>query len=152
METTRHFTATTYVVHQGRVLLHWHKKLNCWLPPGGHIDRDELPETAAVREVKEETGLTVRLYNPDLPLDLAGDSTRQLVRPVHLLLEQINPFHQHIDLIYYASVNGPARLEPDANETTRLRWFSTADLARTDMPVNVRVCALEALRLVNSEE
>jgi 8-oxo-dGTP pyrophosphatase MutT (NUDIX family) len=151
METTRHFTATTYVVHQKRVLLHWHKKLQRWLPPGGHIDRDELPETAALREVKEETGLTVQLYNPDAPLDLAGDSTRQLVRPVHILLEQINPFHQHIDLIYYASVNGPAQLDPDANETTQLRWFTAADLAKTEMPVNVRVCALEALELVNGK-
>ncbi|MFO7537349.1 MAG: NUDIX domain-containing protein [Chloroflexota bacterium] len=151
METTRHFTATTYIVHQDRVLLHWHKKLICWLPPGGHIDRDELPETAALREVKEETGLTVRLYNPNTPLDLTGDSTRQLVRPVHLLLEQINPFHQHIDLIYYATVSGPVRLEPAANETTQLRWFSASDLTETEMPLNVRVCALEALRLVNSE-
>jgi 8-oxo-dGTP pyrophosphatase MutT (NUDIX family) len=151
METTRHFTATTYVVHQKRVLLHWHKKLQRWLPPGGHIDRDELPETAALREVKEETGLTVHLYSPDAPLDLAGDSTRQLVRPVHILLEQINPFHQHIDLIYYASVNGPVQLDPDADETTQLRWFTAADLAQTDMPVNVRVCALEALELVNGK-
>jgi hypothetical protein len=88
METTRHFTATTYVVYQEQVLLHWHKK--------------------------------------------------------------INPFHQHIDLIYYARVNGSAQLAPDAEETTQLRWFTATDLAQTDMPVNVRVCALEALRLVNS--
>lgn len=149
METTRHFTATTYVVHQERVLLHWHKKIQRWLPPGGHIDRDELPETAALREVKEETGLTVWLYNPDAPLDLMGDSTQQLVRPAHILLEQINPFHQHIDLIYYAGVNGPVRLDPAAEETTQLRWFTAADLAETDMPINVRVCALEALELMN---
>jgi 8-oxo-dGTP pyrophosphatase MutT (NUDIX family) len=151
METTRHFTATTYVVHNERVLLHWHKKLDCWLPPGGHIDRDELPETAALREVKEETGLDVRLYNPDAPLDFTGDPTQQLIRPAHILLEQINPFHQHIDLIYYASVSGPVRLVPAAEETTTLRWFTATDLAETDMPVNVRVCGLEALRLLTMD-
>ena len=35
-----------------------------WETVHGHIERDELPESAAVREVREETGLTVeRLYN-----------------------------------------------------------------------------------------
>jgi len=34
-----------------------HKKLNKWVAPGGHIDDNENPETAAFREVKEETGV-----------------------------------------------------------------------------------------------
>ena len=33
METTRHFTATVYVVHEGATLLHDHKRLDLWLPP-----------------------------------------------------------------------------------------------------------------------
>ena len=45
MEITRHFTATTVIVHKNKVLLHLHKKLGIWIPVGGHIDRDELPET-----------------------------------------------------------------------------------------------------------
>jgi len=65
MEITRHFTATTFIIHKEKVLLHLHKKLGIWLPVGGHIDRDELPEEAAIREAQEETGLIVRLYNPD---------------------------------------------------------------------------------------
>ena len=48
METTRHFVATVYVVHKGATLLHEHDRLGMWLPPGGHIDRDELPHEAAV--------------------------------------------------------------------------------------------------------
>ena len=42
METTRHFTATTYVVEGDAVALHEHERLGKWLPPGGHVDRDEL--------------------------------------------------------------------------------------------------------------
>ncbi|MCH7718966.1 MAG: NUDIX hydrolase, partial [Chloroflexi bacterium] len=33
----RHFTATAFVVHRGKTLLHWHRKLEQWIPPGGHL-------------------------------------------------------------------------------------------------------------------
>ena len=59
--TGRHFTVAVFVVWEGKVLLHRHRKLGMWLPPGGHIERDELPDDAAVREVLEETGVEVEL-------------------------------------------------------------------------------------------
>jgi 8-oxo-dGTP pyrophosphatase MutT (NUDIX family) len=39
-----------------------HKKLwpGLYNPPGGHIERDETPDEAAVRELQEETGLQVQ--------------------------------------------------------------------------------------------
>ena len=58
---TRDFTATTFIVRDGATLLLWHRKLQMWLPPGGHIDPHELPHDAAVREVREETGYEVTL-------------------------------------------------------------------------------------------
>jgi 8-oxo-dGTP pyrophosphatase MutT (NUDIX family) len=57
----RHFTVAVFVVWEGIVLLHLHRKLAMWLPPGGHVERDEIPDDAAVREVFEETGLNVEL-------------------------------------------------------------------------------------------
>ncbi|MFB6185928.1 MAG: NUDIX domain-containing protein, partial [Halobacteriaceae archaeon] len=59
MELTRHFTATTYIVHDGQTALHEHDLLEMWLPPGGHLERDELPHHGARREVTEETGLDI---------------------------------------------------------------------------------------------
>ena len=47
----RHFTVAVFVVWEGKVLLHRHRKLGMWLPPGGHIEKVELPDEAAVREV-----------------------------------------------------------------------------------------------------
>jgi len=58
----RHFTVAVFVVREGKVLLHRHRKLGMWLPPGGHIEEDELPDDAAVREVWEETGVRVELW------------------------------------------------------------------------------------------
>ena len=145
-EITRHFTATTFVVCQDKVLLHLHKKLGIWLPAGGHIDRDELPEEAARREVLEETGLNVELYQPEAPIDFGDDEAVELHRPAHLLLENINPFHQHIDFIYYARTDSFA-LSPDSGETQNLRWFQRHEISNNNLPMpgNVKALAIEAL-------
>ena len=58
---TLDYVTTTYVVHQGKVLLVFHKKLQLWLPPGGHINKEETPDDCAIREVWEETGLVIKL-------------------------------------------------------------------------------------------
>ena len=40
---TREWSVATFVVHQERVLLLYHRQLQKWLPPGGHIEPNELP-------------------------------------------------------------------------------------------------------------
>ncbi len=48
------FIINIYIIYKGKVLLIYHKKLDKWLPIGGHIELDEDPEEALFREVKEE--------------------------------------------------------------------------------------------------
>lgn len=43
------------VRHQGRTLLVYERKRECWELPGGGIDEGESPRAAAVRELREET-------------------------------------------------------------------------------------------------
>lgn len=148
MEVTRHFTATTIIVHGNKVLLHKHKKLKRWLPVGGHIDRDELPLDAARREVKEEAGLDVEFYGVEQELHEFPD-VRELVRPVRLLLEDINPYHQHIDFVFYAK-SKTADINEDAEEYESLRWFSLDELKHEEcMPEDVVFLAQEAIQLLS---
>jgi 8-oxo-dGTP pyrophosphatase MutT (NUDIX family) len=63
METTRHLTATVYLVADGATALHEHPRHGTRLPPGGHVERDELPHKAGLREVREETGLDATLVD-----------------------------------------------------------------------------------------
>jgi 8-oxo-dGTP pyrophosphatase MutT (NUDIX family) len=100
---TRDFCVTVFVVHSGRVLLHYHRKLGRWLPPGGHIEPNELPDDAAVREVWEETGVEATLLGEPPIAAEAPELPRQLRRPAGIQLEDISPGHQHIDLIYFAT-------------------------------------------------
>jgi len=125
VEVTRHFSATTYVVSNKGVLLHKHKKLNIWLPVGGHIDRDELPEDAAIREVKEETGLDVDLISPNELMSTTNG--RELIRPHHMMLHNLNPFHQHIDMVFFAQATSTNFNVPEG-ESNNLKWFTKQDL------------------------
>ena len=147
MTLTRDFTVAVFVVHQGQVLLHPHKKLNMWLPPGGHIDAPELPDEAAIREVQEEAGITVELLgdrgiqtdDPEMPL--------QLVRPEGIQLENISDDHQHIDLIYFARVIDPPRIGmPEVLEP--MAWFSEGQLSSLDLSGEVLAWATRALATV----
>ncbi len=137
---TRDFTATTFIVKNGRTLLLWHKKIGAWLPPGGHIDANELPEEAARREVREETGLEVELLGGTYALD----NVRVLHTPVCILLEDISEDHQHIDLIYFARVKeGEPRINP--REASKMRWYSSADLENREIADDIRQLGQQAI-------
>lgn len=154
METTRHFTATTYIVNGGATALHRHPELDIRLPPGGHIDRDELPHEAAVREVREETGLDPTLL-ADLA-DVASDTARAVPRPRHLMLADVNVCgdevgHQHVDHVFYATV-GSRELDPAAGEVAAgaWDWYAPADLREGDVDDDVRVLGTEAVEVSES--
>lgn len=149
METTRHFTATLYVVNDGATLLHEHEKLGLWLPPGGHIDRDELPHEAARRETREETGLDVELARDHD--DATSPTVESLPRPEHLLLEDINVSeegvgHQHIDFVYYGRADS-RRVVPDDGEQSAgaWEWITPEELDGERFDADVTVLGREAI-------
>ncbi|MGI4815827.1 MAG: NUDIX hydrolase [Janthinobacterium lividum] len=53
-----HVTASGIVRRGDSLLAIYHKTLRKWLTPGGHIDLNERPLNAAIREVVEETGMS----------------------------------------------------------------------------------------------
>jgi 8-oxo-dGTP pyrophosphatase MutT (NUDIX family) len=142
--TGRHFTVAVFVVREGKVLLHWHRKLGMWLPPGGHIEEDELPDEAAVREVLEETGLTVRLVG-ERREDVADPV--QLHRPAGVQLENIAPGHQHIDLIYFAKPDGPTSIHQEYSDD-KVGWYGPEDWGGMRVNAEVRGWCERALAAV----
>ena len=137
----RDWCATTFVVWNGALLLHHHAKLQRWLPPGGHVEPNELPDDAAVREVLEETGVAVELVG-ETAIDAPGP--RQLLRPRGVQLETIRPGHEHIDLIYYARPIEPYGGElPRGDDDPSLGWYDEAALSRLALSDEMRAwCAL----------
>jgi 8-oxo-dGTP pyrophosphatase MutT (NUDIX family) len=149
----RHFTVAVFVVHAGRVLLHYHRKLGRWLPPGGHIEANELPDEAAVREVLEETGIHAELVGGHgLPLDRQTDAQtaeepRQLVLAAGIQVERIYPGHEHIDLVYFARPGRTHPVEIDAclAERDRVGWYVPGELESLGVDAEIRAWTRRAL-------
>lgn len=139
----RHFTATAFVIDsKKRVLLLWHKRLQRWMPPGGHVDANETPEDAARRECKEETNLDVEIIG-DASEDLFTKNPsegRMLKKPIALLLEEIpaspernEPAHQHMDFLYVARpLNKDQELQLKEDEGRELKWFTAQEIESLD--------------------
>ncbi len=123
----KHFTVTTYVVEEGRVLLLFHPKFQKWLPPGGHLELNETPIEGAKREVMEETGIEIEFIRQENVWYAFGHAS-SFERPYLCLLENIpahgeKPAHQHIDLIYLARPIG-GTLQDAA------RWFEWKEVEK----------------------
>lgn len=137
---SRDFTATTFIVHEDMTLLLLHRKLGKWFPPGGHVEPNELPHIAALREVYEETGLEVELHSRG---DQLG-TVAVLPQPYCILLEDINSEHQHIDLIYFARVTKGIMTYAE-QESLAARWFSWSDLAEEQIAEDIRSLGRKAI-------
>jgi 8-oxo-dGTP pyrophosphatase MutT (NUDIX family) len=108
-----HLTSSAVVISDRGVLLHRHKRLGLWLQPGGHIDPDEEPEDAAVREVREETGLVGE--HVGLPPVVA-----------HVDVHAGGRGHTHLDLRYVLRAGGDDP-RPAPGESQDAAWFAWPD-------------------------
>ena len=68
----RHLTVTEFLVHDGRVLLHRHRRNQLWLPMGGHIEANEDPIEAVLREVAEEFAVGAAVISTVSPSPACG--------------------------------------------------------------------------------
>src|SRR5258706_14168422 len=126
------FTVAIFVVHDGKILLIHHRKLDKWLPLGGHIELDEDPEQAALREAREESGLDVELLGERPPTTSPG--TRALIAPRFLDIHRINDTHEHIGLIYWARLKNSDAIKLATKEHHDIRWCRIEDLEKLSPP------------------
>jgi 8-oxo-dGTP pyrophosphatase MutT (NUDIX family) len=117
-DTPLHLTASALVVHpaSGRVLLRWHQRQGAWLQVGGHGDPGESdPLAIAMREAREETGLTDLVPWPD-------------ARIWHVVICDVapgkgEPPHQHADVRYFMATEHPDATWPETPGAV-LRWLT----------------------------
>jgi len=124
------FTATGYVINPERtkILVIFHNKLQKWLPAGGHLESNELPHEAALREVFEETGVSARIIRDDPEMGLKGDVDCQIPRPYSVLYQIIPPSkkdieHIHVDFVYAMEAE-ESELVGRPEEVSSVAWLT----------------------------
>ena len=140
------FIAAGYLVRDGKVLLAHHNEFDKWVPPGGHIDPDETPTEAVVREFQEETGLVVEVISTSPPA-FAGDSnSTPIPLPFHMDTEVEGFDSPRIGYFYYLKEVGEMGIaKHQEEELFGVDWFGKDDLQSLKTFDQVRALAAFAI-------
>lgn len=140
-----HITISVFVLshdlHHGLIILH--KQLGLWFQPGGHYEPGDLSLlVAAMREVKEETGLTGISFALTYPLDID-------THPIPARPSKNEGEHQHHDLVYlaYASINEP--LIAQEEEVDGVKWVPLEELKESHS--RMQILTQKVLSFIESE-
>jgi ADP-ribose pyrophosphatase YjhB (NUDIX family) len=144
----KHFTSSALIIRGNKILLVYHRKLDVWLYPGGHIEADENPDEALVREVKEETGLDIKIIS-DRNVTFSDKKMKVscLHNPCVVLCELVGD-HYHNDLVYLCKVTG-GKLKLDHDEANEIGFFDAKEISSMKMFDNFRVLVNNVLGKVN---
>jgi len=147
-----HFTATGIVFNaNNEILMLKHNKLQVWLPPGGHVEENDLPDSAVLREIFEETGIKAVIISLKQGLSLSGEGCKELERPFVVLLEDIegNGLHNHIDMVYIClATNDELKLQ--TSEINDIGWFSYEQFRKLKTFENVTQTVSKAYEFIKS--
>ncbi|MFA6527864.1 MAG: NUDIX domain-containing protein [Candidatus Babeliales bacterium] len=135
----RDFTATGYVVNTTRtkILVVFHNKLQKWIPAGGHMEPNELPHEAALREVLEETGVSARILSDDYDLGIMDEIVDcQVPRPYMILYQHIperksDGQHIHVDFVYAMEAN-ESEVTVQIEEVSKVEWLTKEEILSSD--------------------
>ena len=122
------FTVEVFIVYYNTVLLRKHDKYKIWLSVGGHIELDEDPNQAALREVKEEVGLDVVLTGSVPVFKNEDNPYRELLPPRFLNRHRISDTHEHVTLVYFGTSKTDILVQGDHEKSEECRWFSRKEL------------------------
>ncbi|MFZ2193423.1 MAG: NUDIX domain-containing protein [Candidatus Moraniibacteriota bacterium] len=135
----RHDAASALIVSKNAfgklsVLLLNHPRIGKWIPIGGHVERFESPESAVLRELEDEIGIS--------PIYWFDKKLNQLVTVPVLFCEMLekidahkdSPVHYHRDYIYVAMID--YQMEDKFTGTIptgSLKWLEIDDILKLDI-------------------
>lgn len=119
-----HLTASAWIVSPDRaqVLMAYHKLYDSWAWLGGHADGERDLLSVALREAREESGLTdirpvsKQIYSLEI-LSVDGHEKRG----------QYISSHLHLNVTYLLEADPAASIRPKPDENSQVDWFPLAD-------------------------
>lgn len=137
----RAFSIAVYPRFGDRVLLIKHERLGKWLPPGGELEPGETPLEAAIRELREETGLEGQF---PVVSSIEGTPAGLIGYEEHVAGSK----GVHLNFVFVVDV-ATDRVRPN-DEFSEWRWVTLEDGPWALAPKNVYQLAIKALEAPSS--
>lgn len=138
---TGHITGSCWIVdkYYTKTLLTHHKKLNIWIPTGGHSEGETNPLDISIREGFEETGLELKLISKD---------------PFYIDIHDIPKYkntakHKHYDVTYLFTPVSTLNYTV-SSESHDLKWIKLEDILGDSYEDNIKEMAIKTLKLRES--
>jgi ADP-ribose pyrophosphatase YjhB (NUDIX family) len=139
------FTVETFIVNKDAVLLRKHDKYGIWLTLGGHIETDEDPVEACIREAKEEGNLDIKVVG-EAPTFEGEDEGRGIIPPKFINRHKVNETHEHVTFVYFATSDTREVAQGEIELSEDIRWCTLEDLRAMPLKKHIRHYAETALR------
>ena len=127
----RAFSVAVYARRADRVLVIEHRRLKTWLPIGGELEAGETPLEAAVRELREETGMAGTFHTLAGALD--GVPPGLIGYEEHVAGSK----GLHMNFVFVCEIAAGLDVTPN-EEFGQFRWVNRAELDALESPLNVR--------------
>jgi 8-oxo-dGTP pyrophosphatase MutT (NUDIX family) len=121
-----------YIVDEDRLLLIHHRKLDKWLPVGGHLEENETPCQALKREIMEEVGIEVEYMQYPEP---RRGNNKEYPMPFYVNKHHITNSHLHYCLFYLCRPQSP-QLQVRESEIKAYSWLKEDELSSLVPPLN----------------
>lgn len=122
-----HFTASSWVVSKERtkVLMIYHNIYQSWAWTGGHADGEADLLNVAIRELKEETGVTdVKVLSPDI------FSLEIICVNGHVKRGKYVSSHVHLNVTYLLEVDEKEMLKIKEDENSGVKWIKIEEVEK----------------------
>ena len=119
--TVAHITASAWVVNKDRskVLMVYHNIYNSWSWLGGHADGETDLLSVAIREVKEEAGISdVRPVSEEI------FSLESLTVDGHVKKGKYVSSHLHLNITYLLEADSEEKVSVKEDENSGVAWFT----------------------------
>ena len=111
-----HVTGSAWVLNPSKthVLMLHHRKLNLWLQPGGHADKDSDMERVVLKETSEESGIALE--------DITLVSNQIFDIDIHTVFEsEFDTRHEHFDIRFLVEIDDQIEI-PGNDESHQIGW------------------------------
>jgi len=115
-----HFTSSAIVLNKDftKILFAYHKIYDSWGWVGGHNDNDPDFKKVAIKEAKEETGIS-KVFAFD---EILGIDT--IYVPKHIKRGHYVPDHLHLNITYLLIADEHQSIMHKPDENTAVKWFT----------------------------